>query len=52
MKRHVWELEEEMSSRVSVVEGRGHVVNFLATELRRAHNYVIMHHGSTKDMRR
>ena len=51
-KRHVWESEEEMSSKASVVEGRGHVVKLSVTELRRAHDHVIMHHGSTEEMRR
>ena len=51
-KRHVWESEEEMSSKASVVEGRGHVVKFSVTELRKTHDYVIMHHGSTEEMRR
>ena len=51
-KRHVWESAEEMSSRGSVVEGRGHVVNYSVAELRRAHEYVIMQHSSTEDMRR
>ena len=51
-KRQVWESTKELSSRGSVVEGRGHVFNYSAAELRRAHEYVIMQHASMEDMRR
>lgn len=51
-KRYIWESEEEEFMRASVVEGRGRVFNMSAAELERAHNYVIMHHGHTEDMRR
>ena len=51
-KRHIWEAEEEESQRASVVEGAGRVFNISEAELDRAHNYVIMHHGCTEDMRR
>ena len=51
-KRHVWESEEDVSTRATVVEGRGHVFSLSASELGRAHEYVAMHHGSTMEMRR
>ena len=51
-KRHIWESEEEESMKASVVEGSGRVINLSEAELQRAHNYVIMHHGCTLDMRR
>jgi hypothetical protein len=51
-ERHVWESEEEESLRASVVEGTGRVVNISEPELDRVHNYVILHHGCTEDMRR
>ena len=52
MKRHIWEAEEEVSMRASIVEGRGHVYNMSEAELVRAHTYVIMHHSCTQDIRR
>ena len=51
-KRHIWEAEEEESSRASVVEGAGRVFNMSELELQRAHRYVVWHHGCTQDMRR
>ena len=51
-KRHIWEAEEEESFRASVVEGAGRVYKMSDAELDRAHTYVVLHHGSTADMRR
>ena len=50
--RHVWETEEEQGMRGCVVQGRGRVLNMSSSEVTRAHNYVIMHHDNTLDMRR
>lgn len=50
-KRHVWESEEDISARASVVQGRGHVFNLSVAELERAHNYVVMQHGRTEALR-
>ena len=51
-KRHVWESEEEESTRGSVVEGRGRVFNLPGTQCARAHKYVVHNHGDTQGMRR
>lgn len=50
-KRHVWESAEEVSTRASMVEGRGHVLNLSVAELQRAHDYVVLHHSNTEGMR-
>ena len=51
-KRHVWDSEEEVSMKASVVEGGGRVFNISEAEMERAHNYIILHHACTEDMRR
>lgn len=51
-KRHVWDTEEEQGMKALVVEGHGRVHNMSGQKLDRAHQYVIVHHGSTSDMRR
>lgn len=51
-KRHVWKTEEEQSMKGSVVEGRGRVFNMVAAEVANAHNYVILNHPQTVQMRR
>lgn len=51
-KRHIWESEQDESMRSSVPEGRRRVHNLSLGELARAHEYVIMHHASTQEMRR
>lgn len=38
--------------RASVVEGPDRVLNLSGAKLDRAHNYVILNHGRTLDMRR
>lgn len=51
-KRHVWETEEEVGMRGSVVEGRGRAMKMAAADVTKAHNYVILNHPLTLDMRR
>ena len=51
-KRHVWETDEEQSMKGSVVEGRGRVLNMVGAEVANAHNYVILNHPQTVQMRR
>lgn len=50
--RHVWEEEEEVGMKASVVEGRGRVFNLSGAELAKAHMYIIEHHACTQEHRR
>lgn len=51
-QRHVWETTEDECMNASVVQGRGHVFNMTATDLQKAHTYVVLHHERTLQMRR
>ena len=51
-QRHIWENVEEQSTKSSVVEGRGRVVNLSELELERVHEYVINHHVQTQALLR
>ena len=51
-KRHVWETKEEEGFRAAVVQGQGRVLNMSGPEVERAHNYVVLNHVRTADMRR
>ena len=51
-RRHVWETEEDRGMRGSVVQGRGRVFNLQASEVARAHAYIIRHDARMQDTRR
>lgn len=51
-KRHIWETAEEQGMRGSVVEGRGKVFKLAESLVRAAHNYIVLNHERTLEMRR